>query len=245
MLQLFHGNDREKARKRLNAAIAAFVAPNPDAPVRRVGAEDVSAANLRELASSRGLFSPTSIAVLQDALGHKETQETILGNLALLAASPNAFFLLEGGLQAGILSQVKKHAVVVEACLKKEEKKKPSFSVFSVADALGKKDKKTLWMLYQSALQGGISPEELHPVLVWKVKSMILAQQSQNAAASGLSPFVFARSRQDARHFTNDELRNLSVQLVALYHTARRGTGEMETGLEKTLLRLQDSGARR
>lgn len=238
MLSLFYGNDREKARKRLNAALSALRASAPDAPVRRMSAEDISAASIHELVNSHGLFSPLSVVIFENTFTEKGVTEMMLGSLASFAVSEHVFFILEGELPVPVLSQIKKHAVTVEACLKKEEKKNSSAVVFSIADALGKKDKKTLWMLYQSALQKGISPEELHPVLLWKVKSMILAQQSASAPASGLSPFVFARSRQDARHFTHEELRNLSAQLVALYHDVRRASVEMETGLEKILLRL-------
>ena len=238
MLYLFYGNDREKAREKLNAVCAAFVACAPDAPICRVGAEEGSAANLQELAASRGLFSPAVTVVLEDVLVGKETQETALASLASFAESPNAFLLLEGELRAEIVSQVKKYTHTIETCVKKEEKKKPPFAVFSVADALGKNDRKMLWVLYQQSLQSGLSAEEIYPVLLWKIKTMLVAQGSESAEASGLSVFVFRSASADARRFTPQEMRSLSARLVALYHDARRGTVDMETGLEKVLLRL-------
>ena len=67
-------------------------------------------------------------------------------------------------------------------------------------------------MLYRKAIDKGEAPEALHGMLFWKVKSIILAGDK------------------------NKELLILLDKLITVYHEARRGNGELETGVERFIL---------
>lgn len=93
------------------------------------------------------------------------------------------------------------------------DKKGKEFNIFALADAFGSRDKKRAWVLYQQALLAGVPAERIFFTLVWKVRSMLLLKK-------------------------NFERELLSERLVIGYHQARRGEGEIETLVEKTILSL-------
>ena len=93
------------------------------------------------------------------------------------------------------------------------DKKCREFNVFPFADAFGSRDKRKAWVLYQQALLAGVAADRIFFTLMWKIKSLM----------------TFRRS---------DILKNLSERMVIGYHQARRGKGEIETFLEKTILSL-------
>jgi len=93
------------------------------------------------------------------------------------------------------------------------DKKGREFNVFPLADAFGSRDKRKAWVLYQQALLAGVAADRIFFTLMWKIKSLM----------------TFRRS---------DDLKNLSERMVMGYHQARRGKGEIETFLEKTILSL-------
>ena len=97
---------------------------------------------------------------------------------------------------------------------------------------------KDAWVLLQKALDTGGVPEEIHGMLFWQVKSMILAVSSKTAGEAGLNPFVFRKSLSFAKNFTEEELKNLSARLVSIYHDARRGGDELAIALEKFVLSI-------
>lgn len=93
------------------------------------------------------------------------------------------------------------------------DKKGKEFNTFPLADAFGSKDKRKAWILYQQALLAGVVADRIFFTLMWKLKSMM--------------------------SFRRDEsLENLSLRMIIGYHQARRGEGEIETFLEKTILSL-------
>lgn len=238
MLYLFHGIDIDKARRKRTATCAALLAKAPDALVIRVGAQDVTPALLESLAHAQGLFSRRQIVFLDHVFSDLGSRDMVLKHLDALAASENMLLALEGFLSATALKPILVHTEKSEVFSGKDEKKGPSFDVFSLADALGRKDKKVLWTLYQEAQRHDLAPEEMHGVFFWKVKTMLLAQKTKSPEESGLSPFVFKKALAHARTFGTKELMNLSQKLMTLYHDARRGRSELSTGLERLILEL-------
>ena len=86
-----------------------------------------------------------------------------------------------------------------------------------------RRDKKQLWILYTQAKREGISDEEIHGILFWQVKAMLLAARSKDAGAAGLNPFVYSKSKGFLKNFEEKEVENISSSLVTLYHDSRRG----------------------
>jgi hypothetical protein len=160
--------------------------------------------------------------------------------LPAIADSENVFVFLETDLKADRLKSFEKLAEKVQkfSLPAKKGKDRPEFNIFSLSEALGRKDKKTLWKLYRLAIDESFPPEEISGVLFWQIKSMIVAGEAKTAAQSGLSPFVFAKARNFLKNYSIAELKKNSSRLVSIYHDSRRGISDFEVGLERFILEL-------
>mgnify|MGYP001572694979 FL=1 len=116
--------------------------------------------------------------------------------------------------------------------------KHSDFNIFSLTDAVGARNKKKAWVLYQKALASGMVGEEIFWKIVWIVKSMLIASRTKDYSETEMKEFPYKKAKGYAKNFSKDELENLSESLVVGYHNARRGIGEIETLIEKILLRL-------
>lgn len=237
MVYLFHGSDTEKARAKAHALMDALVAKKPDALVFKLGPETWSRAEMEGLMASEGLFQRSNIVFLDRVLENDEAKEYILGSLADLEGSPNVFVALEGELTKAVLGAFEKKASKVQDFTKTAKPKK-EFNAFAMADALGNRDKKTLWSLYQEALFEGKAVEEVHGLLFWQVKSMLQASRSGSAEEAGQKPFVYSKSLRFARNFKEGDLERMSSDLVSLYHDARRGGEDLDVALERFILNM-------
>ena len=113
---------------------------------------------------------------------------------------------------------------------------KDEFKIFALTDALGARDKKALWTLYRKAVELGKVPEEIHGILFWQVKSMVLAARSKSAGEAGLNPFVYGKAKRYAENYSGDELKAMLEKLVTIYHDSHRGVCDFETAMEIFLL---------
>lgn len=213
----------------------------PGASVFRLAEAETTAVKIQELAAGQGLFESKHLVLLRNAFGEKKSDESIVNILPALAASANIFIFSEAVLEKRMLDAFKKVAERVEECrpvpaLAADRTAPSGFNFFALADALGARDRKNLWVLYQKALCAGAVPEELSGILFWQLKSMGIATHSLSAAAAGLSPYVFSKARRQSAAFSETELLRLTAKLVDLYHEAHRGSVNFELGLEHFLL---------
>ena len=118
------------------------------------------------------------------------------------------------------------------------DKKGREFNIFILTNAIGARDKKRAWIIYQQALAAGLSAEEIFFKIVWQVKSMLLASRTKDVGETDMKSFPYNKAKSFLKNFSTSELQNLSEDLVIGYHQARRGVGEVETLVEKTLLKL-------
>ncbi len=117
-------------------------------------------------------------------------------------------------------------------------KARAAFNIFSLTDAIGARKKRDAWVLYQKALAAGMAPEEVFYKLVWQVKTMLVAEKTKSVAETDMKPYPYQKAKGFLKGFKPGELERLSTHLVSGYHAARRGEGEIETLVEKALLRL-------
>lgn len=112
------------------------------------------------------------------------------------------------------------------------------FNIFALTDAIGARDKKRAWILFQQALGAGISAEKIFFKIVWQVKSMLIASRTKNVGETDMKPFPYSKAKSFLKNFSNSELQSLSLDLVTGYYLACRGEGEIEILAEKMLLSL-------
>ena len=130
---------------------------------------------------------------------------------------------------------------------------KQELNIFSLGDALGRKDKKQLWVLLYQALRSGITPEQIHGTLFAQVKNLAFIKRAETPSFAkssgeamekvktnelGLHPFVVKKTTVFVKNFSQEELEKLSRKLVTIYHAARGGGDELPVALEKFILSL-------
>lgn len=239
MLYIFHGTDTEVARAKVHALIDGLLAKSPDAALFRFEAEEITTDRLVEYSESQGLFAQKYIVFLDHPFETKESEDVFVGFRKELAESENIFIVLTGPLTKTVLKKFEKHATqIVEVGAATQSKTKDEFNMFTMTDALAARQTGKLWVLYQRALRAGKSPEEIHGVLWWQIKSLLLAARSEDAKAAGLKPFVFTKAKRAVQNFDERELTSLSQSFIDVYHKARRGDVDFRTFLETQILSL-------
>lgn len=240
MLILIHGAHIEEGRKKMHTYLSSLEKKRPDSEVFRMTSENFNIAELQELLSSKGLFDEKYIVILDQICANDEGKECVTRFAQEIADSSNAFLLLEGKLDAKTLKKLSKVAEKVEECSegKKEKGVKKEYSPFPMTDALGRRDRKKLWVEFQKGVREGKSPEELHAVLFWQVKSLLAASREKTPQAAGMKPFPYKKSKQFAHNYSKEEMERLSRDLVTLYHDARRGVHDLDLAIEEWLLSI-------
>jgi DNA polymerase III delta subunit len=117
-------------------------------------------------------------------------------------------------------------------------KGKSDFNIFSLTDAIANRNKKEAWVLYEKALASGMSAEEIFWKVVWQVKTLLLASRTKTAEEAGMKAYPYSKAKSSLKNFKTGEVEKMSEDLVVGYHNIRRGEGEMETLIEKILLKL-------
>lgn len=236
MLHIIYGNDREQVRAQFNAARDSMRGKCDDE--RAVRAGEVAHDFLSEVASSRGLFGEKTLFVLDNILDKKEDQEMIVAHANELGTSPNYFLVCESGFEKEPLKDLEVDGVNIQECAAIKSNARPVFNIFSLGDALGKRSKKDLWSLYQSAREAGLESEEICGTLLWAVKNMALMKDAPAGTLCGLNPFVAKKTREFANNYTREEIINLSRALIDAYHNAHQGGEPMDIALERFTLSI-------
>jgi DNA polymerase III delta subunit len=238
MLYVFHGENIESAREKARGMIDALLLKRDGALMFRITPDEWSPVLFQEYLSGQGLFVQKYIVWLDGLFDDKDTREDVRDFLEQMKDSQNVFVVLDKKFDAESTKLIKKYAEkVVEV-----EDKKPlksfisNFSIFSLADALGERDKKRMWVLYREAIDLGISPEEIVGTLFWQVKMILLAHRVKKATDAGVKDFPFSKAQRYAKNYSLDEIQKLSSDIISIYHEAHRGKVDFEIELEKLIL---------
>ena len=117
-------------------------------------------------------------------------------------------------------------------------KKQKFFPDFAFTDAITNKDKKEAWIQYQRELASGLVAEQLFWAVTKQIKNLLLTLRTKTAIEADLNPFVYKKLKSGLINFKEGELEEISLSLVVGYHDARRGKGDIDMLVEKTLLML-------
>lgn len=241
MLYVFYGDNMEDAREKARSLTDSLLKKREGALLFRITSDIWSKSLLQEYLGGQGLFVQKYIVLLDGIFEDKDIREDAREFLSEMKESGNIFVVLEKKFDAATLKDIKKYAekaVEVEGGAPNpvSSAKKSDFSIFSLADAVGEKDKKRAWMLYRQAVDLGISPEEIVGTLFWQVKMILLAHRAKTSVEAGIKDFPFNKAKRYAQNYSLAEAQALSSALISLYHNAHRGTTNFEIGLEQVIL---------
>ena len=240
MIYLLFGNDTSKSRDKLSKLVATLLSKKPDAMLVRADSDTFEEEFLFEHTESQGLFETNSIVVFDTVFENEVYKSLVLKSLKDLEASTNVFIILEGKLDKKTLDRISKHAAKVqEFSTPTVKNKNGGFNIFELGDALGERNRKKLWVIYQEGRMNNCKEEEMHGIAFWSVKSMMLASNAKDATSSGLSPFLYRKASTQAKNYKEDELFNISTELVKMYHEARLGEDPLDIAFERFILNLK------
>jgi hypothetical protein len=202
MLYLITGTDRETARTAAKKQAGKEAVVITDAH---------SCADMEAVLASGGMFSAGKRqAILDGVFAVPEMRERVLTMIETLRRSPDTVVILEEKLDAATKKILEKYA---ETSKKYDSAKRAERStIFALANALERRDKKALWVGYQRELSGGAAPEAIHGVLFWAAKQML------------------GKAGRDA--IVRERARALVAYLAELPHETRRRGGDLSYALE-------------
>ena len=216
MIYLLHGTDTKRSRKKLHTLLDSMFTKKPDASFVRVEQENFDESRISEFVGSQVLFTNKYIIFFDNLFIDKNAKQVLLKNLKEVSESQNIFIFLEEKLNKTELNKFEKYAEKIQFFQLGNPVSKSKFDIFSLANALSRRDKKNLWVLYQKAKMQNIADEQIHGILFWKIKDTILASRKSL--------------------YSKEELKKLSNSLVSIYHDTRRGIHELDNALERFIL---------
>ncbi|MFA6458887.1 MAG: hypothetical protein WCV79_00595 [Candidatus Paceibacterota bacterium] len=239
MLYVFYGTDIGTSQKKARTLVASLRAKKPDASYEEISSDNWSAQLLESHLDGQGLFSSKYIIFLDRVTDNVEAEKEFIDFLPAMKESENIFIVFEGKLLTDMKKAVAKHA---EKALESGEKtdiksfNNSEFNIFSLADAVGSRENMKAWMIYRQAIDRGIEAESILGTLFWQVKSILLASKADGISDSGLSPFVFSKSKRYSANFPGREAEDLLEKIVVVYHDSHRGLVDAEYAIERMLL---------
>jgi len=248
MIYFFYGTDTEKASKKANVTVSSSLKKHQDATLIKIGEEELSEGRISDLIGGQALFYNKYLVYFHRAFDNKVSKELILKNIKDIGKSENIFVFAEGKMDKSSLAKIEKVSEKVEEFIKPERtltkkealaQKGEKIDFFEFADALGRRDKKSLWVLYQDALAEQVPAEEVHGIFFWQIKSMLLAKKSSSPMEANMKPYPYQKAKEYGRNYNKEgELESLALKLVSMYHEAHRGNIDFFVALERFVLEL-------
>lgn len=236
MLYFIYGNI-QKASAKGSELIEKMLAKRPDSEVFNISGDEWSGRQVEEWLSSHTLFCPKYIVRMSRLFEDEEVGKEALKKLKEFQESDHVFIWIEGDVKKKELEKIEKVSEKVQ-CFAEVKKSAPrEMDIFEVADALGERNAKKLWILCLEKMKK-YSPEEVHGTLWWQIKSMAIAIKAKDAKESGLKPYVYNKAKNYAKNYSPEELENLLDIFYEIYHEARTAGADLETRLEKVCLSI-------
>lgn len=112
-------------------------------------------------------------------------------------------------------------------------------NIFEAIDAIANKNKKKAINLLKEHLKQGAEVPYLFSMIAWQIKNIIIAKtSSQGFGGSGISPFVFRKSANQAKNFSLDELKKIYQKIIDLDADMKVGKIFPETALDLLILEI-------
>tara|TARA_Y100000310_G_C20700785_1_gene829664 strand:+ start:436 stop:1161 length:726 start_codon:yes stop_codon:yes gene_type:complete len=234
MIYFYHGEDSLIQKKKAKAFIDILIEKKPEASLRIIEEGPYSETLWDETLLTHGLFVEQLVVYVPHCCADKEALSFIEKNIKDFASSNNIFIFVERGLTKRTLQKFEKHAKKYIVDEKKDVKERKQYNLFSLTNALGERDKKRAWVELERAYAKNISPEEVHPLMFWQMKTILQvkrAEEEGNSEALNMKPFVYNKARNFSRKFTRKELEEKVKDLVHKIDNARQGEGDLSMEL--------------
>lgn len=232
MLHLYYGNDTPAVRAHAFTAVEKMAIEGMR--VTRIESGEFAPGMLSNLLGASSLFGGTELYVLDTPSDDDDFYLEVIAHALEMGESRNTFVIIEGALLAPERKKFEKYASVIDEAKREAGER---FDVFRMAEALCKRDKKSLWVLLQEAKRAGLSAEEIIGTLWWQLKTLRVAALTKSAAEAGMKDFSYNKAKRALSSFKAGELEKLSLDLLRVYHDGHGGIRDTDEGLEEWVLR--------
>jgi len=232
MIRIFFGNDQIKIRQQALALVEQR--REQGFSFETFDGDNYDVGSVLNAANKTSLFGGLMVYLVDTPSSDKSMYGEVTDHLEILAASPHTFVVIEGVLLADDKKRWGKHAELEEI----KTTATPRFNTFALADALARRDRKSLWLIWNEARLSGIAPEELVGILWWQFKSLRLAALTNSAEEAGMKDFPYQKAKRALAKYKTGETETLSHSLLDTYHQSRLGGLDMDLAVERWLLRV-------
>ena len=236
MVYLFYGSDRDHLLAEFGKMVLAYT--QAGATIIRIHGLEFDALAVEEYLTAQSLLGGDVVVVTNGLLENKNAREYVREHIDRIAASQAVFLFLEGTLLPAdqkIFETVAKKIFHHNTHLAQG----PRFDIFRIPNALGRRNRKELWVLFEQAHINGITTEEIFWQCVRQVKTMLLVSTTGLSAEKlGMNPNHYHYAFVAARNYSHQELRSLSRSLVSMYHDTRRSSTDLRILLERFIFSL-------
>jgi len=224
MIYLFHGSDVEKARAKAFEWVAKARTKEPNLIYARLAREELTDATLEDAALSGGLFVKRLLMLIDDPFQEENHTDILEEHLDALVVSDNAILILAPSARGGSASGGKLKQLVKVAKKVYEFNKPISHEVArgfnsNLVNALVARSREKLWLEINRALRAGDEhePQRIHGLLHWKARDLM---------------------EKGSRIWKPQESRALSLSLISLLQSSRRGGLDLSLSLERFALSM-------
>ena len=233
MLNLYFGTDMVAARLAALSKVEALVA-DTEVRVTKIESNNFAPGMLADMLGATSLFGGAELYFIDTPSENSDLYAEVTGVLKEMAESVNTFIVIEGALLAPEKKKFEKYVGGMDEFKKTAA---VSFDVWTMADALSRHDKKSLWVLLMDAKRMGLSAEEIIGTLWWQLKTLRLAMLTKSASDAGMKDFPYNKAKRSLVNFKVGEVESLSRGLLAVYHDGHGGVRDIDEGLEEWVLR--------
>lgn len=231
MLNVFFGTDTIAVRAAAFSLLGEAEAEG--ARTSRIDSDTYEPGQLSDALGAASLFGGEECYLIDSPKSEAALAAEVHDSLAELGESANTFIIIEGALTAAERKAYEAHASRVE---ERKAVAGERFNPFSLADALARRDKRSLWVLLQEARRAGLVPEEIIGTLWWQLKTLRLATVAKNAEEAGIKEYPFKKATAALKHWPEPLLRKRSLGLLTIYHEGHAGLRELDLALEEWVL---------
>jgi len=233
MIYFFHGSDIEKVRTKAFEWIAKARVKEPNLVYARLAREELTDSSLEEVAQSGGLFVKRLLVLIDDPFQNVKdivspssddglpvsinSEDIIEKHLDALATSDNAIIILAPKLLATKAKKISEKAKLTYEFNKTIAREDARGFNNNLVNALASRSREKLWIEINRALMSGDAPEMLHGLLHWKARDIM---------------------EKGSRNWTSQESRKLSLTLIELLQSSRRGGLDLSLSLERFALSI-------
>lgn len=192
MLYCLWGSDRKAVSDQAKHLVEGLKKKRPNAEYFRLEA-DSSVSLLEQLLEASGLFEEKYIVLGDDLWKNPDMKDVLQDRAKDLADAPHVFILIGDAPDAA--TRKKLSAVAAKVVELDEEKEERDNSIFGWTEAVVQGRTVPAWLGLCDLKRKGHAPEAVMGALWWQLKSVGIAGKASSAAASGLSPFVYSKSK--------------------------------------------------